>query len=86
MTALTHIDAGGPLPRGVREFDSDYQEPGYGGPNPPAGPAHRYVFTVHALPTETLGVPQGAANVQARFAIHTAALDAASVMGTFQQG
>ena len=83
---VTHIDAGGPLPQGVREFDSDYQEPGYGGPNPPEGPAHRYVFTVHALPTATLEAPQGAANVQARFAIHTSALDSASVMGTFQQG
>jgi Raf kinase inhibitor-like YbhB/YbcL family protein len=28
---------------------NSFHQPGYGGPCPPAGPAHRYVFTLRAL-------------------------------------
>ncbi|WP_130866369.1 YbhB/YbcL family Raf kinase inhibitor-like protein [Acidipropionibacterium timonense] len=82
---VTSIPEGGPLPAQAREFVNDYQEHGYGGPNPPAGPAHRYVFTVHAMPVAHLEVPDDAAHVQVRFVIHTTRLDHASVTGTFQQ-
>lgn len=82
---VTSIDADGTLPNSARQFVNDYQEPGYGGPNPPAGPAHRYVYTVHALPVEHLDVPDDAANVRVRFMIHTSRLDSASITGTFAQ-
>ena len=67
------------------EWTNDYQEDGYSGACPPPGPAHRYIHTVHAMPSEHLDIPDDAANVQVRFAIHTSELDSASITGTFQQ-
>jgi Raf kinase inhibitor-like YbhB/YbcL family protein len=49
LPAGTTSLAAGALPAGAREFDNGFQKPGYGGPCPPPGPAHRYVVTVHAL-------------------------------------
>ena len=34
---------------GARQGRNDFRRPGYGGPCPPPGPAHRYVFTLYAL-------------------------------------
>ncbi len=81
---ITEIPEGGPLPAGVRQWVNDAGERGYSGPFPPAGPAHRYVHTVHAMPTAHLAADDGAANVQVRFAIHTTELESASLTGTFQ--
>ncbi|MGP9695568.1 YbhB/YbcL family Raf kinase inhibitor-like protein [Brachybacterium sp. AOP25-B2-12] len=72
-------DAGIPL-----QAVNDFGRPGYDGPNPPQGPVHHYVFTVHALPVETLGVDADAPHVQARFAIFSQQLASASVTGTYQ--
>ena len=80
---VTHIDAGGPLPQGVREFDSDYQEPGYGGPNPPAGPAHRYVFTVSALDVDTLGLDDDASPAMAAFTLAPHCIARATLTATY---
>lgn len=82
---VTSIPEGGPVPAGVRQWVNDAQEDGYSGPFPPSGPAHRYIFTVHALPSEHLPAADDAANVQVRFAIHTSQIAQASVMGTFQE-
>ena len=38
---------------------NDFRRLGYGGPCPPPGPAHRYVFTLYTLDTE-LKLPPGA--------------------------
>ena len=53
------------LPVGVAREDAalkqavnDFGNVGFDGPEPPAGPPHRYQFSVHALPAETLGVEQ----------------------------
>lgn len=80
---VTEIPEGGPLPAGARQWVNDAQEDGYSGPFPPPGPAHRYIHTVHALPTARLAAPDDAANVQVRFAIHTSELDSTSITGTF---
>ncbi|MET1127719.1 MAG: YbhB/YbcL family Raf kinase inhibitor-like protein [Thermoproteota archaeon] len=39
---------------------NDFGRVGYGGPCPPPGPPHRYVFVVAALDVDTLGFPGGA--------------------------
>ncbi|EEP72389.1 YbhB/YbcL family Raf kinase inhibitor-like protein [Micromonospora sp. KC207] len=72
------------LPQGVKEADlggafsvrNDYGDTGFGGAAPPAGDRpHRYVFAVHAVDVERLGVGPGAscAYVGFNLAFHTLA-------------
>lgn len=70
--------------RRIQQATNDFGRVGYDGPNPPAGPPHRYVFSVHALPVESFGVDADAPHVQARFAIHTQQLGQASLTATYQ--
>jgi Raf kinase inhibitor-like YbhB/YbcL family protein len=52
---------GSKLPQGAFQGRTDFGGPGYGGACPPVGdPAHRYVFTVHALNVEKIAVPADA--------------------------
>jgi Raf kinase inhibitor-like YbhB/YbcL family protein len=48
------------MPAGAIQGRSDFGTPGYGGPCPPPGPPHRYVFRLYALPVATLNVPREA--------------------------
>lgn len=48
------------LPTGAREGNTDLGKPGFFGPCPPQGRVHHYMWTVHALSTEKLPVPEGA--------------------------
>lgn len=79
------------LPLGVaRDDDSlkqaanDFGRVGYDGPNPPPGYPHRYIFTVHALPVESLGADPSAPHVGTRFSIFTQQLGSASFSATYQ--
>ncbi|HXS76295.1 MAG TPA: YbhB/YbcL family Raf kinase inhibitor-like protein [Terracidiphilus sp.] len=49
----------GQLAHGGRQGKTDFGKVGYGGPCPPAGTAHRYVFTLYALDS-MIDVPAGA--------------------------
>jgi Raf kinase inhibitor-like YbhB/YbcL family protein len=49
----------GQIPKGAIENLSDAGQIGYLGPCPPAGREHTYVYTIHALKVEKLGVPSG---------------------------
>jgi Raf kinase inhibitor-like YbhB/YbcL family protein len=40
---------GGPLPAGATELPNDFGKPGYGGPCPPPGAPHHYLYRVWAL-------------------------------------
>ena len=48
------------MPRGAVQGRSDFGTEGYGGPCPPPGRPHRYVFRLYALPVEKLNVPPDA--------------------------
>ena len=79
------------LPVGVPREDSslvqavnDFGNVGFDGPEPPAGAPHRYQFSVHALPVESLGAEQGAPHVQARFAIFSQQLASTSLTARYQ--
>lgn len=48
-------------PAGSLQTRTDYGKPGWGGPCPPAGDKpHHYIFTLHALKTDKLDLPQDA--------------------------
>jgi Raf kinase inhibitor-like YbhB/YbcL family protein len=42
---------GADLPNGAKQGTNSFQRTGWGGPDPPAGKPHHYVFTVYALNT-----------------------------------
>jgi Raf kinase inhibitor-like YbhB/YbcL family protein len=52
----TGASRGPAMPAGAVEVRSDFGTPGYGGPCPPTGETHRYVFTVYALKVPRLDV------------------------------
>jgi len=55
------------LPAGALQTRTDFGAPGYGGAAPPPGPAHRYIFTVHALKVERLDVTDQASAAMVGF-------------------
>lgn len=57
------------LPSGAVESRTDFGRPGYGGPCPPAGKPHRYVFTVYALKVGSLNINPDSSGASAGFAI-----------------
>ncbi|WFE95300.1 YbhB/YbcL family Raf kinase inhibitor-like protein [Micromonospora sp. WMMD987] len=81
------------LPTGVREADlggafsvrNDYGDTGYGGAAPPPGDRpHRYVFAVHAVDVEKLGVGPDASPAYVGFNLAFHTLARAVIRPTYQ--
>jgi Raf kinase inhibitor-like YbhB/YbcL family protein len=62
---------------------NDYGIKAYGGAAPPPGPAHRYVFTVHALDVGSLGIDSDASAAVAGFNITAHTLARATLVATY---
>jgi Raf kinase inhibitor-like YbhB/YbcL family protein len=69
---------------GARQGRNDFRHPGYGGPCPPPGPAHRYIFKLYALDAvlPDLGAPTKA---KLEKAMEGHVLEKAELVGTYQK-
>jgi Raf kinase inhibitor-like YbhB/YbcL family protein len=72
------------LPSGARQGRNDFGKPGYGGPCPPAGPAHRYYFRLYALDVVP-DVKAGATRSALDRAIRGHILAEAELMGRYRR-
>jgi Raf kinase inhibitor-like YbhB/YbcL family protein len=72
------------LPDGSRQGVSDFKRPGYGGPCPPRGQAHRYFFRLYALDADP-GLPPGATKRELLQAIEKHTLGTALLMGRYKR-
>jgi Raf kinase inhibitor-like YbhB/YbcL family protein len=65
------LDTSPQLPNGALQGRNDFRRTGYGGPCPPRGSTHRYVFTLYALDAPLALAPgSGRAAVEAAFVGH----------------
>ncbi len=80
------LPEGGPhdktLPDGARQGKNDFSRFGYGGPCPPPGKPHRYVFTLYAVDRK-LGLAPGATKAQLLKALKDHTLGEAQWMGRY---
>ncbi len=72
------------LPNGTRQGRNDFRRIGYGGPCPPAGPAHRYFFKLYALDSKT-NLKQGASKADLEKVMKGHILAQAELMGRYQR-
>lgn len=71
------------LPAGAVQSRTDFGAPGYGGPCPPPGKPHRYVFTLFALDVERLDLQPDAPAAMVGFNLNAHALGTASLTATY---
>ena len=73
-------DDGDPLPPGTLQLRNDFGTVAFGAACPPPGdPAHRYVYTLYALPTERLGVDADASAALASYLLRANAIGRATL-------
>lgn len=79
-----HLPNDRELTNGALQGMNDFRRPGYGGPCPPPGPSHRYVFKLYALDTR-LSLPPGASKAQLERAMEGHLLGQAQLIGRYQR-
>jgi Raf kinase inhibitor-like YbhB/YbcL family protein len=62
---------------------NDFGKAGYGGPCPPRGAPHRYIFTLSALDVATLNLPANASRSDVEAAMRGHILGQAQLMGRY---
>lgn len=75
--------AAGKAPAGAIQSRTDFGKQGYGGPCPPPGTPHRYVFTVHALRVDKLEADENASAAMIGFMINANQIAKASIQATY---
>ncbi|OGV26402.1 MAG: hypothetical protein A3F18_03560 [Legionellales bacterium RIFCSPHIGHO2_12_FULL_37_14] len=70
------------LPSSIKEGINSWGKNNYGGPCPPKGETHHYVFHLYALDT-LLNIPEKSTQADLRNAIKGHVLDKTELMGTF---
>jgi Raf kinase inhibitor-like YbhB/YbcL family protein len=77
---------GANLPEGAFTINNDAGLPGYLGSAPPAGHGpHRYVFAVHAMDCESLGIDNSVSNAIAGFNMFGKVLARATITPIYEQ-
>ena len=71
------------LPAGAAQGNTDFGTPGYGGPCPPPGKPHHYVFTVYALDADKLDVPANATAAYVGFNVHAHTIGKATLTALY---
>ncbi|SER90713.1 hypothetical protein SAMN05443377_11763 [Propionibacterium cyclohexanicum] len=80
----THgVEHGGALPPQTREVNNGYGYARYGGPCPPHGQRHRYIFTLWALDVGHLPVPEGSGPEEVERLLAAHQLDSATLTPVF---
>ena len=86
-SSVTHLPEGAGsghgMPQDVIQSITDFGPPGYGGPAPPPGKTHRYIFTIYALKTVKLGLSSETAPTAVEAAIKQASLGQATIIGLY---
>ena len=77
--------AAGALPAGALQTRTDFGKPGYGGPCPPEGHPHRYLFTVYAVSLDTLPVTADTSAAVVGLFLNHNTLAKASLMGLYRR-
>jgi Raf kinase inhibitor-like YbhB/YbcL family protein len=77
---------GAGLPAGAFSVRNDYGSADFGGAAPPPGEPHRYVFAVHALSTEHLGVTSDVSPAVTGFNLTFATIARATIVPVFGHG
>ena len=75
----------GNLPKEAIEIKNDFGVAGFGGACPPPGEVHRYVFTVYALSTDRLELPDDPSNALVGFMLNANMLDKASITAIYHR-
>lgn len=87
---VTKLDAGagkpGATPGGGTQVSTDFGSAAYGGPCPPPGKPHRYIFTVFALKVEKLELPPNASPALVGFNLNQNVLAKATLTGLYSRG
>ncbi|WP_299438387.1 YbhB/YbcL family Raf kinase inhibitor-like protein [uncultured Rhodospira sp.] len=82
----TGVGVEAPLPEGAVQGRTDFGGNAFGGACPPEGHGpHRYIFTVYALPDESLPVDESASGAMVGYFLQGGALDSASITATYER-